>query len=136
MFAIIRKLVLWENTNNEAVLEEARAETRKSRCETWNQRRAKSRMSRYAISHSLTGRVSHSLATVDPRQAASVVLHHPECVPCAQRIRSWIAWGPRYRSPSRLLESLGRRLVDLVHSGLGVDRGRGDTGVTQELLNL
>lgn len=34
LFAIIRKLVLWENTNNEAVLEEAREEIRKSWRET------------------------------------------------------------------------------------------------------
>jgi putative DNA methylase len=34
LFAIIRKLVLWENTNNEEVLEEARAEIRKSWRET------------------------------------------------------------------------------------------------------
>jgi putative DNA methylase len=34
LFAIIRKLVLWENTNNEDVLEEARAEIRKSWRET------------------------------------------------------------------------------------------------------
>ncbi len=34
LFAIIRKLVLWENTNNEAVLSEAREEIRKSWRET------------------------------------------------------------------------------------------------------
>jgi putative DNA methylase len=34
LFEIIRKLVLWENTNNEAVLEEAREEIRKSWRET------------------------------------------------------------------------------------------------------
>lgn len=34
LFAIIRKLVLWENTNNEEVLEEARAEIRRSWRET------------------------------------------------------------------------------------------------------
>lgn len=34
LFGIIRKLVLWENTNNEAVLEEAREEIRKSWRET------------------------------------------------------------------------------------------------------
>jgi Adenine-specific DNA methylase containing a Zn-ribbon len=34
LFVIIRKLVLWENTNNEAVLEEAREEIRKSWRET------------------------------------------------------------------------------------------------------
>ena len=34
LFEIIRKLVLWENTNNEEVLEEARAEIRKSWRET------------------------------------------------------------------------------------------------------
>ncbi len=34
LFDIIRKLVLWESTNNEEVLESARAEIRKSWCET------------------------------------------------------------------------------------------------------
>lgn len=34
LFEIIRKLVLWENTNNEAILDEARAEIRKSWQET------------------------------------------------------------------------------------------------------
>lgn len=34
LFGILRKLVIWENTNNEAVLEEARAEIRKSWRET------------------------------------------------------------------------------------------------------
>jgi putative DNA methylase len=34
LFGIIRKLVLWENTNNEAVLSEAREEIRKSWRET------------------------------------------------------------------------------------------------------
>ena len=34
LFEIIKKLVLWENTNNESVLEEARAEIKKSWRET------------------------------------------------------------------------------------------------------